>query len=149
MRRSRTRYIETVAPTCLNYWITFTWSISGVAYTGENIIHKGVAGDDASAIWISGDFYIRENSKTRQRPVSRSTDHSRFCASLLPTLVLQSTRLNRTNVGVPARHVCKGASYSLDANPHRWYRFCCPLGKFDTKSTYVYLRIFLGCLWLK
>lgn len=97
-----------VASTCLNYWITFTWSISCVGATSENIIHRGVASDDAGAIWISGDFYIRENSKTRRRPVSRSKDHSRFSASLLPTLVLQSARLGRTNVGAPARHVCKG-----------------------------------------
>ena len=108
---------------CLNYWITFTersisLSLPGVlASPAKTSFTRESRSDDASAIWISGDFYIRENSKTRRRPVSRSTDHSRFSASLLPTLVLQSTRLNRTNVGIPGRHVCKGASYSPDANP--------------------------------
>lgn len=63
--------------TRLNYWITHIWS--SVVLADENIIHKGfafLASDDASAIWISGDFYIRVNSKTRWRPVSRSADHS-------------------------------------------------------------------------
>lgn len=111
---AHSRYVMQTYFKLLNHIYTkHLWCIS---FTSENIIHKGVANCDAGAIWISGDFYIRENSKTRQRAVSHSTDHSRLSASLLPTLVLQSTRLNRTNVGVPARHVCKGASYSLDAN---------------------------------
>lgn len=56
------------------------------------------------------------NSKTRWRPVSRNADHSCLYGCLLPTVVLPSTRLGRTNIDAPVRHGCKGApSYSPDA----------------------------------
>lgn len=136
--------------TCLNYWITHIWSSVALRRRKHHSQGSRISREAMPAqfefqeifisVWIrrhAGDLY----HVARIIPASLAA----FCRPV----VLQSTRLGRTNVGVPARHVCKGASYSPDADLHRWYRFCCPLGKFDTKSTHVYLRISLGYRQIK
>lgn len=92
-------------------------------------------GSGAGIICNSGDFYIRADSKTRRRPISRNARASGAC--LLPS----SHRQQSTNAGVPTRRIAKGTSYSHEEKRRRRCRFSCPLGKSNTKSIHVYLRI--------